>query len=130
MLTKYQQVKFDNFLEAAINRKSLLYVTRLRRTGKTYLLNELSFTLQALGYIVYVLPCNIRQEHVGDRMLISPMELLGINYERVVVIVDFVDIKEIIKYENCTKPRGIPIIGFITWERNVFKRKKEIPLFV
>lgn len=135
MLTEKQQEIFDDFLDAIEQKQELFLSSHERRMGKTYTLNELAFTLQALGYIVFVLTPFKNQEYFAHRFINYLRDLRGINRNKIVIIVDEIrfwnnknqETQEILEFcSNCK----IPVIGYVNyyknnWISNEIKFKRE-----
>jgi len=115
ILTDVQQAVFDEFLEA-VEQKNILYKdSSPRRIRKTCILNELAFTLQALGYFVYfIVPDKMyRNREYFACGFIS----VGSNFYRgipsnSVIIGDEAQISKIEDIINYCKSHNIPMIGY------------------
>jgi len=91
---------------------------RYRGVGKTYLLNELGFTLQALGYKVLVYTPNKKMEYFAENFIYSSDNLRGIDNLKTVILFDEVEVfsdeaQELIKL---FKQLRIPIVGFVRYK--------------
>jgi len=118
ILTDWQQERFDEFEEAIHRKKNLFRNGRIRQLGKTYTLNELGLTLQALGYEVYVYTPFTQLEYFAERFIHNDYDLRGINILKTVILFDEVkidddEVKEILKYSRCCQ---IPVVGFVRYK--------------
>lgn len=126
ILTDWQQERFDEF-EKAIHRKEMLFRNgRIRQFGKTYILNELGFTLQALGYEVYVNTPFTQLEYFAERFIHNDYDLRGINILKTVILFDESKIDNdktqgILKY---CKSCQIPVVGFVRYKDEELKEFK------
>ena len=117
ILTDWQQERFDEF-EEAIHRKQMLFRNgKYRCVGKTYLLNELGFTLQALGYKVLVYT-PYKREYFSERFIYNSDNSRGIDRLKTVILFDEVEMykdetQELIKL---FKQLQIPVVGFVRYE--------------
>ena len=92
ILTRWQQERFDEF-EKAIHKKEMLFRNgKYRQLGKTYLLNELGFTLQALGYKVLVYT-PYKREYFAEGFIYSSDNSRGIDRLKTVILFDEVEIE-------------------------------------
>jgi len=104
---------FDVFLQTIKERDRLFLSLNERGVGKTYVINELGFTLQALEYEPYILTINPIREYFAVDFIINVDYLRGIHIEKAVILVDEYDFNkmdEILDYCSCYK---IPIVGFV-----------------
>jgi hypothetical protein len=132
MLTEKQQEVLDNFLEAIEQGKNLLLSSENRRIGKTYILNELGFTLQALGYNVFVLTPYKEQEYYANKFISDGIDRFkGFNREKLVILADearYLMMDDIMEY---CEYRKVPIVGYVNFyiprkiEPKEFKREYE-----
>ena len=112
MLTEFQQEILDNFLEAVVNQTNLIYDSSDRGIGKTYILNELGFNLQALGYKVLILTPFRGQEYFADRFISNDsLDFRGISNDTVIIGDEarFFMMADIVDY---CRYRKIPIVGY------------------
>ena len=119
ILTKWQQERFDEFEEAIHKRRMLFRNVEYRGNGKTYLLNELGLTLQALEYKVLVYTPFTQLEYFAENFIYNSDNLRGIdNKLKTVILFDEVRIdndetQELIKL---FKKYRIPVVGFIKYK--------------
>ncbi len=90
---------------------------KYRCVGKTYLLNELGFTLQALGYKVLVYT-PYKREYFAERFIYNSDNSRGIDRLKTVILFDEVEMykdetQELIKL---FKQLQIPVVGFVRYE--------------
>lgn len=118
MLTEKQQKVFDDFLDAVKNKQILVLSSHQRNIGKTYTLNELAFSLQALGYIVFILTPFKSQDYFAHRFLYDYIrDLCGLDMSKIVIIADEVmywDNKNIEIFKHCQYYQ-IPIVGYVNY---------------
>ena len=86
ILTRWQQERFDEFEEAIHRKERLFRDGRVRQTGKTYLLNELGLTLQALGYKVLVCTPFTQLEYFAENFVYSSDNLRRIDKLKTVIL--------------------------------------------
>lgn len=118
ILTRWQQERFDEF-EKAIHKKEMLFRNdKYRQLGKTYLLNELGLTLQALGYKVLVYTPFKGVEYFADKFIYSSDNSRGIDKLKTVVIFDEVQMEddETIELLKLFKMYQIPVVGFVRYK--------------
>jgi len=118
ILTKWQQERFDEF-EEAIHRNGIRFINgRIRRIGKTYLINELALTLQALDYTVYVFTSYQNIEYFAEKFIQSYNNLRGINRDKKVILFDEVriDEDETMKILELCEKYSISVVGFTRYK--------------
>ncbi len=126
ILTRWQQERFNEFEEVIHRNEMFFRNSKYRQLGKTYLLNELGLTLQALGYKVLVYTPYDRMEYFAERFIRNIYDLKGIGRDKIVILfdeanIDNDDIQEIIEYcENYQ----ISIVGFVRYEDEELKEFK------
>lgn len=126
ILTDVQQKAFDKFLKRIEQKDMLLLSSEERRIGKTTTLNELALTLQALGYIVYVLTPYQKQEYFAHKFISTDRSnYTNLNVDKLVIIVDEEKrnkMDEIIEYCDFRK---IPVVGYVNYEfdKEIFNRE-------
>ena len=113
MLTKEQQIYYDEFEDTIKEKKNLLYSSHQRAWGKSYILNELGLTLQALGYEVYFFSDYDTYEFYATKYLSRSDNIRGINNYKTVLIVDECRHSRLIDVLNYCESREIPVVGFI-----------------
>lgn len=119
ILTDWQQERFDEFEKVIHKRQMLLRNGKYRGTGKTYLLNELGFTLQVLGYKVLVYTPFKKMEYFAENFIYSSDNLREIdNKLKTVILFDEVEVfsdeaQELIKI---FKQLRIPVVGFVRYK--------------
>ncbi len=117
MLTEKQQETFDLFLYIIEQSKIYFLSSEPRRIGKTYILNELGFTLQALGYEVYILTPYPHQEYFANGFISTePRDFRGMFKDNTIIIVDeerFELIGELLDY---CRSRNIPVVGYVNFD--------------
>jgi AAA+ ATPase superfamily predicted ATPase len=117
MLTENLQTVLEKFLEVIENKQNLLLSSEDRRIGKTYILNELGFTLQALGYKVYILTPYREQEYYADKFTsCDAKDFQGLFMDKSVVIADearYMMMYDIVGY---CEYRKIPIVGYVNFD--------------
>lgn len=114
MLTEEQKKVYKNFLGAIIDKDIKLLSSEQRAWGKSYILNELGFMLQALGYRVFLLT-DCYQDHFATNVFTNLNSFRGVSINKLVVIVDeyiYSNMNEILKY--CTY-FNIPVVGFVDY---------------
>lgn len=120
MLTPKQQETYDYFMDT-INKKHQSFLPSDERgVGKTYILNELGFELQALGYQVYIMTPH-HDEHVACKYINNINELNGVDKNKVVIFVDevrFYNDKNQEFFDYCWQ-RGMPVVGFVDYSKSV-----------
>ena len=118
MLTIVQEAYYNSFERAIQENKCLLFSSEQRAWGKTYILNELGFNLQALEYKVFLLSEHMNhQEHFATDYidLNRLVKSRGIRLGKLVVIVDeyrFSKMGEIFEYRI---DLNIPMVGFVDY---------------
>lgn len=117
MLTQKQQEVFDKMLEIVESKGQYLLSSKNRGIGKTYTLNELAFTLQALGYRVYWLTPSYAIEHYGEKYLsLTYNDYRGSSRENLVVIVDepyYYMMNDFITYFS---DHNVPVVGYVNYK--------------
>lgn len=118
MLTEKQKAIYLNFIEAINNKEPQLYSSHRRAWGKSYILNELGFELQALEYRVFLLTEYANsQEHFATDVFKDNYSMAGIDRTKAVVLVDEYRVSKIREIFKFCLEREIPIVGFIDYER-------------
>lgn len=120
ILTYWQQERFNEF-EEAINRKQMLFRNgKYRGVGKTYLLNELALTLQALGYDVYICTPFTQLEYFAEKFIHWSSDLWGISVENKVILFDEVKIEgdNTIHILELCELHSIPAVGFVRYKED------------
>jgi hypothetical protein len=119
-LTEQQQKVFDVMLHMARVRQSYLLSSEDRGIGKSITLNELAFTLQTIGYDVYLLnPHPVKDYYVNNIIALDSKSYEGLFRENSVVIADesryemMDDILEYCKYKK------VPIVGYVNFETSL-----------
>lgn len=120
MLTEIQQKICDEFLYSVEKKENNIISSDQRRIGKTTILNELAFDLQALGYRVFVYTSYKDQDYYADGFIYEGLHnFRGLKRDYMVVIVDELNItsmresnnyKELLEYCEYGK---IPVVGYI-----------------
>lgn len=111
-LRKEQQQVQDSFVNAAIEGYSLLHSSTTTKGKSKAMMIELGLTLQALGYLVYVLT-PYKDKFYYAHGFIEEDRQLGLLDDRAVIIVDearYIHMNKIIEYCEDMK---IPIIGYV-----------------
>lgn len=116
MLTEKQKEIYKSFIGAIIDKNIQLLSSKDRAWGKTYILNELGFRLQAIEYRVFLLTEHMNhQEHFATDILTDVNDFKGTPKRKLVLIVDeykyckMIDIREYCDYFK------IPIVGFVDY---------------
>lgn len=116
MFTEKQQNVFDVFLHMIKDRQYYLLSSHERATGKTFCLQELSLTLMALGYKVFILTPSRWVEYFADGYVSEvPKDFRGKLTDNSVIIVDetrFNTMDDILDY---CEYRRIPVIGYVNF---------------
>ena len=129
-----QKRDFQWFLKGVEGKEVFFLSSKDRRIGKTYILNELALTLQALGYRVYVLTPYKEQEYYANKFITtSPNEFLGINGHKTVVLADGARYYMFRELEDYCRVKKIPMVGYVNFEKlekksdneELFKREYE-----
>lgn len=118
MLTKRQREDFYIMLRRINNNQNCLKSSQFQQWGKTYMLNELSLTLQSMGHYVYILT-NTQCEHFGNnRLYTNYIQNKGIRFcKNDVIIVDefrYSRFQKLIK--RIPDLKLIPIIGYVDFK--------------
>lgn len=111
-LRKEQQQVHDSFLNAAIEGFSLLRSATATEGKSKAMIIELGLTLQALGYLVYVLT-PYKDKFYYAHGFIEEDRHLGLLDDRAIIIADearYVHMNKIIEYCEDMK---IPIVGYV-----------------
>jgi hypothetical protein len=119
MLTKKQKEIYKSFIATIIDKDIRLLTSEQRSWGKSYILNELGLTLQALGYKVYLLTMHHNsQEHFADDLFPDDTwDYRGKLRDKMVILVDEYKISKIqLILEFCTEYK-IPIVGFVDYSQ-------------
>lgn len=118
-LSNQQQTIFDVMLQMAETKQNYLLSSEPRNIGKTTILNELSFTLQALGYDVYLLNQYLARDFYTNGLITLKNESYkGILHKNSVVLIDesrYSILSDLLDY---CETFNIPVIGFTNFERN------------
>jgi len=127
ILTEWQQERFDEFEEAIHRKKSLFRNGKYRKLGKTYTLNELGFTLQALGYDVYVYTPYKEMEYFAKGFIWTDYNLRGLDKSKTVILFDEVKMNDDMTMEilNICSGHEFPVVGFVKYEDEEFNFKTE-----
>ena len=116
MLTERQQNIFNDLLTAVEQKRFVGLSSHQRGIGKTTILNELAFTLQALGYVVYLLTPYKNQEYFAHKFISNNTnDLRGVR-GNIVVIADearYCMMDDLFTY---CRLYGIPVVGFINYD--------------
>lgn len=130
ILTRWQQERFDEFEEAIHKRRMLFRNGEYRGNGKTYLLNELGLTIQALGYRVLVYTPYTNTEYFAENFIYSsdcgsdnPRRIDKLKTAVLFDEVIFDDDETKIIVEYCKKYR-IPVVGFVRYKDEEHTRFK------
>lgn len=117
MLTEKQGWILEEMLKSIKKQENLLLSSKERNIGKTFTLNQLALTLQALGYKVYMLTPYRGQEYYADRFIsLLEKDYDGLFYDSVVVIVDesrYIMMNDFLEY---CKYRDVPVVGYIDYQ--------------
>ena len=119
-------------LECIEKKENYFLSSEDRNIGKTFMLNELAFTLQTLGYKVFVLtPCRVC-EYYGEKFISLDSQCYrGWLANDAVIIADearFEKMEELLDY---CKYKSIPVVGYVNFRRSKipepiqFKREYE-----
>lgn len=116
MLTENQQNVFDVFMNIIELKAYYFLSSEDRAIGKTHTLNELAFTLQALGYKVYVLTPYGNCEYYAEKYISTSVnDFRDVARDKLVIIVDesrYFMMDELTDY--CIENK-IPIIGYVNF---------------
>lgn len=119
-LTLKQQEFFDKLFLSCQNHKIDLYSSEKRAWGKTTIINELGFTLQALGYTVYILTPYRNQEYCGEKFVSLDScdfrDFRGIPRDNIVILADEVRISKITELIKFCDYHNIAVVGFVDYE--------------
>lgn len=132
MLTEQQQKVFDKMLECIEKKENYFLSSEDRNIGKTFMLNELAFTLQTLGYKVFVLtPCRAC-EYYGEKFIsLDSQSYRGVLANNAVIIADEARFEMMEGLLDYCKYRSIPVVGYVNFRRSKipepiqFKREYE-----
>lgn len=114
-LTEKQQTIFDVMLHMVELKQNYLLSSEDRGIGKTITLNELAFTLQALGYEVYLLS-PFPHEFYTDGLFSGYSESYkGRLKNNSVVIVDELRYENMSDFLDYCEYRNVPVIGFVNF---------------
>lgn len=120
MLTPYQKENLEVFIFAATSRESQFLRNPGRKSGKTYLVNEAGFHLQAMGYIPYVLTSyNPFKTYYAHRLLHNDYDLISLygldmdTRNKIVILTDEIDYDVVVEYLKELSTRGMPMVGYI-----------------
>jgi len=118
-LTNSQQAYFDSFLGYVNKRKNLFFSSKQRGIGKTHIINELGFTLQSLGYKVFVFsPHNtILSYYTNGFVSLIDYErtMLGKDKTKTVVLVDEARKDTMVGLVDYFNFHKIPVVGFVIY---------------
>jgi len=116
-LTQEQQYYYDLFDKALNNGENFVVFSDRRGWGKTTIVNEIGFTYQALGYMVFLITqFPNSNEHFVTKVISSEcdFDFRNLNYKKCVAIID--------EYDPCTEQYiniikrlnecNIPYVGF------------------
>lgn len=106
------------FLYSVESKQNLFLSSEPRNIGKTVILNELAFNLQALGYIVLVLTPYRQQEYFGEHFISLDYNdyCNKINGRKNVVIIADEARKVIMEdFLVFCEHRDIPVIGYVNF---------------
>lgn len=120
-LTEKQQKACDRLLHSVEKKENNVIFSDQRQIGKTTILNELGFDLQALGYKVFIYTPNKNQDYYANGFICEGLNnnFRGIKRDCIVVIVDELNrgsmreqnnFKELLEY--CEYER-IPVVGYV-----------------
>lgn len=119
-LTEQQQKIFNEFLDSVEKKENNIISSDQKQIGKTTILNELGFDLQALGYKVFVYTPYKNQDYYANGFIYEGLHnFRGLKRDYIVVIVDELN-RESIREQNNFKELlefceygKIPIVGYI-----------------
>lgn len=116
MFTKKQEEVYNDFAKTINNKETKFLSSKDRAWGKSYVLNELGFELQALGYRVFLLTeFPNSQEHFATDFIDSLNRFKGLSRDKTVVIVDEYRYRKTLEIlEYCTFYK-IPMVGFVDY---------------
>lgn len=127
-LSKKQEYYHEMFVSAVVNRDNVFISSDKRNWGKTIILNELGYTLQALGYKVYILTISNLMEYCADEFIIFyPEKFEGKLNDKSVVLVDEVYYYNP-NFQNFTDyslSRNTPIVGFVNYKELKIEKDKD-----
>ncbi len=113
MLTEKQQKVFKKLLHSVERKENYFLSSEDRGIGKTFTLNELAFTLQALGYKVYVLTPYPKQVYYANGIIsLDLIDLSGVD-DNTVIIVDGVKFKKMKQLLEYCKLKRFPVVGYV-----------------
>lgn len=119
-LTPKQQEYFDKLLLSCTNHEIDLYSSEERAWGKTVTLNELGFTLQALGYTVYILTPYRNQEYCGEKFIsldsCDYRDFSNIPRDNIVVLADEVRLLMMKDFIDFCRSYNIALVGFVNYK--------------
>ncbi len=119
-LDKIQQKIFDVMLNMVKAKQNYLLSSADRGIGKTTILNELAFTLQAIGYKVYLLnPHPVKDYYVNNILTYDIQSFRGLFKSNVVLIADEARYEMMDDLLEYCKDKRIPIVGFVNFETSL-----------
>ena len=118
MLKKKQQKDFNKFLHKIEQKENCFFTSEDRNIGKTFTVNELAFTLQSLGYIVFILTPYKNMEYFAERFISLNKEDYKKLRENVVVIADEARFEMMKDFLDYCKYKKIPIVGYVNFTSN------------
>jgi hypothetical protein len=132
LLTEQQQKVLDEMLSYIERKENYFLSSEDRAIGKTFTLNELAFTLQALGYKVFVLTPYKECEYFADRFISLDLQSYrGRFANNAVIIADEARFEMMEEFLDYCKYRSIPVVGYVNFRRSKilkpiqFKREYE-----
>jgi len=118
ILTEKQQKVLKKMLISIENKKNYFLSSADRNIGKTFTLNKLAFTLQALGYVVYILTPYKEQEYFTHKFIsLEPINFKEKLNENVVIIADEARFEMMEELLDCCKYKRIPVVGYVNFMR-------------
>lgn len=118
MLTEHQQFIFDEFEKTIQNREILLKSSEHRVWGKSYILDELGYVFQALGYEVHLLTMfPYSQEHIASDSFPDDLwRFRGKSRNKMIILVDEYKYSKILKILEFCEEYKIPMVGFVDYD--------------
>jgi AAA+ ATPase superfamily predicted ATPase len=130
MLNEFQEKKYIEFIEAIKNKENLMLSSEDRNVGKTYLLNEIAFELQAIGHEVYILTLSPQKEYFANGYVsFNEEDYIGKLNSNSVVVADETRQYMMLDLLRYCFAKQIPVIGFVNYTEPYKVNKNTVASF-
>lgn len=115
MLTEWQKKVKQEFMTAIETGQRFLRLNTDRAIGKSFVLNEIGFELQALGYKVHIVSMSNQKYYATDYLscCVSQFRDSFTDIKKCAVLIDDMSESEVQTLREYCRERKIPVVGFL-----------------